>query len=120
MIIYCYFCRFHFAKALFAKLKGKFRLASFFRPKGSDVAKKISHVIRQYFAIPLLRVDHFKREVDRLGEELRQLSQKVTPLEASRLNKFHNYFVSYWCRLQGADHISVFGATHTTNNIIER
>jgi len=101
-------------------LKGKFRLASYFRPKGSEVAKKVSSVLRQYFAIPLLRPEHVKREVDRLGEQLRLLAGRLTPTDSKKLNLFHNYFVSYWCRLMGADRMSVYGATHTTNNILER
>lgn len=114
------FVRFHYSKCLFSKLKSNFRLAAFFRPSGSEVQRQVSTVLRQYFALPLIKHRHMKAEVERMERELRQLSLKCTGVVARRLNKFHNYVVSYWLQHQGASTISVCGAIHKTNNICER
>lgn len=114
-------CRFHVAKALHSKLKGKFRLGNFYRPKGSALQKKITNIFRQYFAIPLIRHQHMRGEVERLERELRQVAQEVRlPAVARRLNQFHNYFVQFWMRLNGSQTLSVFESPHKTNNLTER
>jgi hypothetical protein len=59
-------------------------------------------------------------EVERLEKELRQLATSVAPTIAERLNKFHNYVVDYWMNLMGPTNLSVAGALHKTNNVIER
>jgi hypothetical protein len=48
------------------------------------------------------------------------LVKNLGPADARRINLFHNYVVSYWCRHIGPDSFSVFGAEHTTNNRLER
>jgi len=112
--------RYHFSKALNHKLVTKFNLAPLYRPNGSPPQKRISEVLRQYFGLPLLKPNHMKSEVERLEKELRQLSTHVAPKVAERLNRFHIYVVNYWMNLMGPINISVAGALHKTNNIIER
>lgn len=112
--------RFHFAKALFAKLKSKFRLAGLFRRNGSVIQQKLSSLLRQYFGLPLLKHQHMRGELERLERELRQVCRHQTPEIAERINGFHNYVITYWMSLQGSYTISVEGAQHKTNNIAER
>lgn len=113
-------CRFHFSKCLFSKLKSKFGLAAFFRPSGRPLHNQISVLLRQFFALPLLKPHHVKGEVQRLEAELRTISRLCTKDVAKRLNKFTNYVINFWCRLMGASTISVAGCDHKTNNVIER
>jgi len=113
-------CRFHYSKCLFSKLKSKFGLAAFFRPSGKSLHNQISYLLRQFFALPLLKPHHIKGEVQRLEQEMKKISRFCTKDVARRLNKFVNYFISYWCRLMGASTISVAGCDHKTNNVIER
>jgi len=101
-------------------MKTKFRLGAFYKPRGSAAQKRISHILRQCFALPLLKANHMKAEVDRLEKELRDLTRHVSTTIAERLNKFHLYVVDYWMRLFGANNLSLAGALHKTNNIIER
>ena len=61
-----------------------------------------------------------KPEVERLERELRQLSTHVAVTVAERLNRFHLYVVNYWMNLMGPVNISVAGALHKTNNVLER
>jgi len=61
-----------------------------------------------------------KAEVERLEKELQQLSGHVAHTVAERLNRFHIYVVNYWMNLMGPINISVAGALHKTNNVIER
>ncbi len=61
-----------------------------------------------------------KGELERLEKELRQLSEHVSSTVAERLNKFHNYVVDYWMNLIGPTNLSVAGALHKTNNMLER
>lgn len=113
-------CRFHFSKCLFSKLKSKFGLAAFIRPSGKPRHNQISFLLRQFFSLPLLKPQHIRGEVQRLESELKTISRLHTKDVARRLNKFCNYVISYWCRLMGADTISVAGCDHKTNNVIER
>lgn len=114
----CFF-RYHFARALFHKIK-KLGLSAFYKPRGSAAQKRISNILRQYFALPLLKQNHMKPEVERLERELRSLTRFVTPKIADKLNKFHLYIVNFWMRLFGAKNLSLAGALHKTNNILER
>jgi hypothetical protein len=98
----------------------KFQLGPFYRPSGSAAQKNISDVLRQYFGLPLLKPNHMRGEVERLEKELRQLSAHVAPTIAERLNKFHLYVVDYWMNFMGPLNLSVAGALHKTNNMIER
>lgn len=61
-----------------------------------------------------------KQEVERLEKQLKQMTTHVAPSIAERLNRFHLYVVDYWMVLFGTINLSVAGATHQTNNIIER
>ena len=63
--------RFHFSKCLFTKLKSKFHLGGFYKPNGSVTQKILSGIIRQYFALPMLREAHMRAEVEKLGKQLR-------------------------------------------------
>jgi len=112
--------RYHFSGALFHKLVSKFNLGALYRATGSAAQKRISHVLRQYFGIPLLKPNHMKGEIERLERELRALSTHVAPTIAERLNRFHIYVVNYWMNFMGPVNISVAGALHKTNNVIER
>lgn len=113
-------CRFHFSKCLFSKMKSKFGLAGFFRPSGRSLHNQISLLLRQFFALPLLKPQHVRGEVERLEGEMKRISRFTTKDVARRLNKFCNYIVGFWCRLMGANTISVAGCEHKTNNVIER
>lgn len=112
--------RFHFCKAVFAKLKSKFRLGAVFHKKASSIHRKLAFILRQYLALPLLRPHHVPGQVNRLESELKDVCQHLAPGEARRVNLFHNYVVSYWCQLVGPESFTVFGASHTTNNRLER
>jgi hypothetical protein len=114
------FCRFHFCKALFAKMKGRFRLGAIFTKKASSVEKRLANILRQYFCLPLLRPNHVYQQVMRLEQELRDLTKELPVKTAEKANEFHIYFVNYWCRHIGPDSFSVFGSDHTTNNRLER
>jgi len=114
------FYRFHFAKALFAKLKSKFRLGAVFNKKAPRNHRKLAFVLRQYFCLPLLRPHHVHAQVLRLEGELKIICKSLATGEARRVNLFHNYVVTYWCQLIGPESFSVFGASHTTNNRLER
>ena len=70
----------------------------------------------------MLREAHMRAEVEKLGKQLRAYATSglVSEDTARRLNKFHNYVVEFWMAKQGSSTISVAGATHKTNNVIER
>ena len=112
--------RFHFSKAIYSKVKNKFNLGAFFRPKSHHIQKLISFIIRQYMALPLLKPHHMKGEVERLGTELRKAVKDLAPCVIRRCNNLHNYIVRFWMRLHGPNNISVTGALHKTNNLSER
>lgn len=81
----------------------------------------LSHLLRQYFALTLLRPEHMKGEVERLERELReQTLLHCTAADRKSFNRFHNYVVKTWMIGYGPEQISVFGAKHKTNNVIER
>ena len=61
-----------------------------------------------------------RQEVERLERELRQVASQVATTVADRLNRFHNYVVDFWMNLMGPKNLSVYGALHKTNNVIER
>ena len=112
--------RFHFAKALFSKIKNKYRLGHVFGKGANSAQRKLAFILRQYLSLPLLRSDHMKQQLERLEQELRKLCPDLSDQEARNANLFHNYVISYWFRLHGTDAISVFGADATTNNRMER
>ena len=106
---------------MFAKLKGKFHLAAYLRTNTTGYHAELSHRLRQYFALPLLKPEDMKREVERLGTEIREIAvAHCTPTVIRRFNKFHNYIIKYWMQLIGPANLSVFGLHHKTNNVTER
>ena len=116
-----YGCRFHFAKAIFAKVKNFYGLGPYLRPRGNKTQKELSNLVRQYMALPLLRAEDMKGQVERIGKEIRAITTVHCTVKVVRkFNKLHNYIVKYWMQFQGPANISVYGATHKTNNIHER
>ncbi len=114
-------CRFHYSKNLFAKIKSKFRLAGYLRPTGSEHQKQISHRLRQYFAMPLLKPEDMQPQMNRLKDEMKALVlAHCTPEEQKSFNALHNYIIKTWMIRYGPEEISVFGAIHKTNNVTER
>ena len=106
---------------MFARIKSKFHLAGFLRCKTNGINAQLSHKLRQYFGLPLLKPEHMKGEVERLEREIRDLVVKnFTKKVVKRFNSFHKYVVNYWMKLIGPANISVFGMHHKTNNITER
>lgn len=105
---------------MFSKLKGKFRLGSYFLKHANQAEQKIANIFRQYFCLALLKPQHVYAEVMRLEEELKRAVVGVGKQDAHRCNMFHNYFVEFWCRHIGPQCFSIFGAEHTTNNRLER
>lgn len=81
---------------------------------------QVGYRLRQYASLPLLRAAHIADQVRRLERELRALCKDL-PLDVGRkLNAFHRYVVDTWMLKFGPESISVYGAAHKTNNIIER
>lgn len=113
-------CRFHYAQSVYRKLKGKFRLSTIYQNPTTAVHKKIGSLLRQYLSLPLLQALHIRGEMNRLETQMRDCASNVPRAVAQRLNAFHTYMVSYWMRFQGFNTISVYNATHKTNNTIER
>ena len=103
-------------------LKGKFHLGGFYKPKGTQIQRRLLLILQQYFALPMLREVHMRAKVDKLEKELRAIpTSGLVSEETSRgLNRFHNYMVKFWMAKQGSSTISVSGALHKTNNVIER
>lgn len=113
--------RFHYAKAVYARIKGKFKLGSLMRPHGSPAHKLISNRLRQYMSLPLLKPEDIEIEVRRIGHEIHKLALKhCSPTVVKSLNGLHNYIISYWMVLQGPENFSVFDSNHKTNNLSER
>ena len=116
-----YGCRFHFAKAIYAKVKNFLGLGAYLRPRGNKTQKSLSHLVRQYMALPILRPEDMKGQVERIGKEIRALATShCTAKVVKKFNRLHNYICKYWMQFQGPANVSVFGATHKTNNIHER
>lgn len=116
-----YYFRFHFAKNIFAKIKGKFRLGAFLKPRECRKQAEISNKLRQYMALPLLKPEDMRGQLERLEAELEQLSAENCTLDiVDRFNDFHNYVTTYWMKQHGPYNISVHGTKHKTNNIAER
>lgn len=114
-------CRFHYAQAIYRKIKGKFRLATYYKNRtASDLHGKISGLLRQYLSLPLLQTQHIRGEVERLERELRDTARRSPAHVGRKLNNFHLYVVNYWMKLVGFNSISVYNCQHKTNNIIER
>lgn len=108
---------FHFAKALFSKARNKFHLG----PAWTNPAfGRVGLRLRQYLQLPLIKAVHIPAEVRRLERELRALCKDVPEDMGRNLNRFHRYFIETWMQRVGPAEISVFGAPHKTNNIIER
>ena len=116
-----YGCRFHFAKAIYARVKNVLGLGPYLRPRGNKTQKALSHLVRQYMSLPLLRPEDMKGQVERIGKEIRALATAHCTAKVVRsFNRLHNYICKYWMQYQGPANVSVFGATHKTNNIHER
>lgn len=114
-------CRFHYAQAVYRKIKGKFRLSTYYKNRqASEFHAKVSGLLRQYLSLPLLQTQHIRGEVERLERELRQVARRGPSHIARKLNNFHRYIVQYWMRMVGFNSISVYNSIHKTNNIIER
>jgi hypothetical protein len=112
---------FHFSKNVFSKIKSKFRLAGYLRPSGDPNQKLLSHRVRQYFALPLLRPEDMYGEMQRLKNEIKELVvAHCTPKIRRAFNDLHNYIIKSWMIRYGPSEISVFGSPHKTNNILER
>lgn len=113
--------RFHFAKNIFAKVKGKFRLGAYLRPGANPHQAILSDRLRQYMALPLLKPEDMKPQVERLGNDIKTTAtENCTRDVVKRFNGLHNYVINYWMKLQGPNNISTFGAVHKTNNVNER
>lgn len=113
-------CRFHFSKSILKKLKTKFKLGSFYNPKGSAQQKQFVRIVRQIMALPLLRSQHLRGEVNRLEQEMKDFALTTTAEVSRRMNAFINYIITFWMRLAGSHTISVYGSPHKTNNVTER
>lgn len=100
-------------------LAGYFRSPSSKKP-ATTLQAALSLCLRQYFCLPLLKASHVRGQVEALEQELRRISTEVHQKTAKALNDFHNYVVSYWCRLMGSQTLSVAGLAHKTNNPNER
>jgi hypothetical protein len=106
---------------VFAKIKSKFHLSAYLRPSGSEHQKQLSHRIRQYFAIPLLKAEDMLPEMNRLKNEIKGLVlAHCTKADQVAFNQLHNYIIATWMKRFGPEEISVFNAIHKTNNITER
>ena len=114
---YLIFSRFHFAQAVFAKARNKFHLGPIWM---NPTYKAVSFRLRQYINLPLVKPGHMPDEVRRLEMELRELCKDVPPNVGKNLNGFHKYIVETWMQRVGPRDISVYGAPHKTNNVIER
>jgi hypothetical protein len=64
-IIFCFYS-FHFAKALYSKLKNKFRLGHIFLKNASSVHRSLAYICKQLFAVPLLRPEDMRPQLERL------------------------------------------------------
>jgi len=97
-------------------LKGKFHLGGYYKPNGTQIQRRLSLILRQYFALPMLREVHMRPEVEKLEKELRAIATSGLLSEETgrRLNRFHNYVVKFWMAKQGSSTISVLGALHKT------
>ena len=111
---------FHFSKNLFAKIKSKFRLAGYLRATGSGHHVQISHRLRQYFGLPLLKPEDMIGQMNRLKNEMKELVTQLNPEEQRAFNQLHNYIIRTWMIGYGPEQVSVFGAPYKTNNINER
>ena len=113
--------RFHLSKCLYAKIRGQFRLGHYLRASGSPAVMVLSHLLRQYFALSLLKPEHMKPEMDRIEDELKtQTLAFCTADDRKRFMLFHHYVIKTWMIGHGPEQISVFGAKFKTNNVIER
>ena len=101
-------------------MKNKFRLSALYRAKGNALSEKISHLIRQYFSLPLIHSAEMKPQLERLEREVKNLLPNLTQSVGERLNAFHAYIIRFWMQLLGNQTLSVVGAPHKTNNMIER
>lgn len=102
-------------------MKSKFRLAAYLRPSGDENQKQLSFRLRQYFGLPLLRPEDMFGQMERLKTEIKALVvAHCTPEIQRAFQDLHNYIIKSWMIRYGPDEISVFGAPHKTNNIIER
>jgi len=109
------------SKCLYAKIRGQFSLGHYLRGTGSPGTVVLSHLLRQYFALSLLKPEHMKPEMDRIEAELKtQTLAFCTAVDRRRFMMFHHYVVATWMVGHGPEQISVFGAKHKTNNAIER
>ena len=116
-----YGCRFHFSKAVFAKIKNVFRLGPYLRPRGNKTQQQLSNLVREYLALPLLKPEDMKGQVERIGREIKAVATThCTRTVLRRFNRLHNYILNYWMQHHGPANISVFGALHKTNNLHER
>ena len=116
-----YGCRFHFSKAVFAKIKNVFRLGPYLRPRGNKTQQQLSNLVREYLALPLLKPEDMRGQVERIGREIKAIATThCTRTVLRRFNRLHNYILTYWMQHHGPSNISVFGALHKTNNLHER
>lgn len=113
--------RFHFSKCIYSKIRTRFRLGHYLRGSGSKGQVLLSHLLRQFFALPLLRPEDMKPEMTRLEAELKDLTKNhCTADDRKAFNQLFNYIVKTWMIGHGPDEISVFQARHKTNNVTER
>lgn len=100
----------------------KLRLGHYLRSTGSEDHLVLCTLIGQYFALPLLRPEHMKVQVQRLEQELEKATRhpKCTRSDRKSFNRFHRYVVRTWMIGHGPEAVSVFGARHKTNNVLER
>ena len=115
------FSRFHYSKALYAKLKGRYGLAPYFRGSKRDVNRqRLSELLRMLFALPLLKPEHMRAAVESVGQHLKVITKEFAREVAKKVNKFYNYLIKFWMKLIGGKTISVYKVQHKTNNVAER
>jgi len=105
---------------VFGKIK-KLLLLAYMRATGSEPVKQISHRLRQYLALPLLKPEDMHSQMTRLKNEIKELVlQHCTREQQIAFNDLHNYLIETWMMRFGPEEISVYNAVHKTNNVTER
>jgi len=67
-----------------------------------------------------LKADDIRGQMNRIESALRQLCTQVSEEVGRRINRLHNYMIKFWMVRVGPEALSVYGAPHKTNNVLER
>lgn len=117
------YCKAVFAKMETLKLGGFFRAGGggFFPAGGSGFTGSLSHLLKKYLLIPLLRPDDIWTEMENIKKMIKVIGDEhCGPEEQRGINGVQNFVVTKFLMKFGPEMVSVLGTTQPFQTLTER